>query len=120
MLFVFGALCGSVVLVSFLVALGSLTFFAGGRGEHADLGFQAILIFASYPLDVFGGATKIFLFTAVPAAFVTGLPTRIVSSFSWPQALAAMAAAAVFAALAATTFALGLRRYSSGAIWTRA
>jgi ABC-2 type transport system permease protein len=120
LLFVFGVLCGSVVLVGFLVMLGSLTFFAGGRGEQADLGFQAILIFASYPLDVFGGLTKLFLFTAVPAAFVSGLPTRIVTSFSWPQALAAVAAAAVFAALAAATFSLGLRRYSSGAIWTRA
>jgi viologen exporter family transport system permease protein len=120
LLFVFGVLCGSAVLVGFLVALGSLTFFAGGRGEHADLGFQAILIFASYPLDVFGGLTKLFLFTAVPAAFVSGLPTRIVTSFSWPQALAAVAAAVVFAALGAATFSLGLRRYSSGAIWTRA
>ncbi len=44
------------MLVGFLVALGSLTLFAGGRGEQADLGFQAILIFASYPIDVFGGA----------------------------------------------------------------
>ena len=80
--FVFGAVCGTVVLVGFLVALGSVTLFAGGRGEQADLGFQAILIFASYPIDVFGGLTKLFLFTAVPAAFVTGLPTSLVSSFT--------------------------------------
>jgi hypothetical protein len=47
-----------------------LTLFVGGRGEQADLGFNAILIFASYPLDLFGGArTKMLLFTAVPAAF---------------------------------------------------
>ncbi len=120
LVFVFGVVCGSVVLVGFLVALGSLTLFAGGRGEQADLGFQAILIFASYPIDVFGGLTKLVLFTAVPAAFVTGLPTRLVASFSWPVAAGAVAAAAFFAALAAATFALGLRRYSSGALWTRA
>jgi ABC-2 type transport system permease protein len=118
--FVFGSVCGSVVLVGFLVALGSLTFFAGGRGEQADLGFQAILIFASYPIDVFGGLTKLFLFTAVPAAFVTGLPTSLVSSFSWPVAAAAVGAAAFFAAAAVATFQLGLRRYCSGALWTRA
>ena len=120
LVFVFGVVCGSVVLVGFLVALGSLTLFAGGRGEQADLGFQAILIFASYPIDVFGGLTKLVLFTAVPAAFVTGLPTRLVASFSWPVAAGAVAAAAFFAALAAATFTLGLRRYSSGALWTRA
>jgi ABC-2 type transport system permease protein len=118
--FVFGAICGSVVLVGFLVALGSVTLFAGGNGEQADLGFQAILIFASYPIDVFGGLTKLFLFTAVPAAFVSGLPTSLVASFSWPVAAAAAGAAAVFAAIAVTTFGLGLRRYSSGALWTRA
>ena len=61
-------------LVGFLVSVGSLTLFVGGRGEQADLGFHAILILASYPLDMFGGATKVVLFTAVPAAFVTGLP----------------------------------------------
>jgi ABC-2 type transport system permease protein len=118
--FVFGSLCGAVVLVGFLVTLGSITLFAGGRGEQADLGFQAILIFASYPLDVFGGLTKLFLFTAVPAAFVTGLPTSLVDQFRWPVALGAVGAAALFALLAALTFTLGLRRYSSGALWTRA
>ncbi len=118
--FIFGALCGSIVLVGFLVALGSVTLFAGGRGEQADLGFQAILIFASYPVDIFGGLTKLFLFTAVPAAFVTGLPTRLVSTFSWPEAAAAAGAAAFFALLAVATFHLGLRRYTSGALWTRA
>ena len=118
--FVFGAICGTVVLVSFLVALGSVTLFAGGRGEQADLGFQAILIFASYPLDVFGGLTKLVLFTAIPAALVTGLPTRLVASFSWPEAAVALAAAAFFALAAVATFTLGLRRYSSGALWTRA
>jgi ABC-2 type transport system permease protein len=117
--FLFGAVCGSVVLVGFLVALGSMTLFAGGRGEQADLGFQAILIFASYPLDVFGGLTKLFLFTAVPAAFVTGLPTSLVDSFRWQTALGAAAAAAFFALLAVVSFGVGLRRYSSGSLWTR-
>jgi ABC-2 type transport system permease protein len=120
LVFVFGSLCGAAVLVGFLVVLGSLTLFAGGRGEQSDLGFQAILIFASYPIDVFGGLVKVFLFTAVPAAFVTGLPTALVEDFRWPLALAALAAALLFLLAAAATFGLGLRRYSSGALWTRA
>ncbi|HVI36760.1 MAG TPA: ABC-2 family transporter protein, partial [Gaiellales bacterium] len=49
-MFLFGVVAGSVVLIGFLVACGSLTLFVGGRGEQADLGFNAILIFASYPL----------------------------------------------------------------------
>jgi ABC-2 type transport system permease protein len=118
-LFVVGALAGSLVLMGFLVACGALTLFVGGRGEQADLGFNAILIFASYPLDLFGGATKVLLFTAVPAAFVTGIPARLVRDFDGPSALLLMAVSAVFVLLGWGLFELGLRRYSSGSIWAR-
>ena len=118
-LFVLGSVCGATVLVGFLVACGALTLFVGGRGEQADLGFNAILIFASYPLDLFGGATKVLLFTAVPAAFVSGLPARLVRDFDAARALILVAVAAGFALLGWALFELGLRRYSSGSIWMR-
>jgi ABC-2 type transport system permease protein len=119
-LFVAGSLCGAAVLVGFLVAAGSLTFFVGGRGAQADLGFQSILLLASYPLDVFGGATKLLLFTAVPAAFVTGLPTRLVDSFDAATAAALLSAAVVAVGLGSLVFRAGLRRYTSGALFVRA
>jgi ABC-2 type transport system permease protein len=118
-MYLLGSVAGSVVLIGFLVACGALTLFVGGRGEQADLGFNAILIFASYPLDLFGGATKVLLFTAVPAAFVTGVPARLVRSFDLGEALLLPAVAALFALLGWSLFQLGLRRYSSGSIWTR-
>jgi ABC-2 type transport system permease protein len=117
--FVLGSIAGTVVLIGFLVAIGALTLFVGGRGEQADLGFNAILIFASYPLDLFGGATKVLLFTAVPAAFVTGVPARLVRSFDPATALLLVAVAALFALIGWIVFQLGLRRYSSGSIWAR-
>ena len=120
LLYVAGSVAGAAVLVGFLVAAGSLTLFVGGRGEHADLGFQAILILASYPLDVFAGVTKLLLFTAVPAAFVTGLPTSLVDDFDPGTAVALAGAAVFFVSLGTTMFRLGLRRYTSGALWTRA
>src|SRR4051812_32481088 len=117
--FVGASLLASTVLAGFLVAAGSLTFFIGGRGAQSDIAFQAVLLLASYPLDVFGGATRFLLFSAVPAAFVTGLPTRLVDSFD-PAVAAALAGAAAFAvACAAGLFTLGLRRYSSGTVFTR-
>lgn len=119
-IFIFGSLCGAAVLVGFLVAIGALTLFIGGTGEQADLGFQTILILASYPVDVFGGATKLLLFTAVPAAFISGLPTRLVDDWQWSTAAALLAAALFFALLGVGLFNLGLHRYSSGARWTRA
>jgi ABC-2 type transport system permease protein len=118
-LFVLGSVAGSLVLVGFLVVCGALTMFVGGRGEQADLGFNAILIFASYPLDLFGGATKVLLFTAVPAAFVTGIPARLVREFDATAALLLIAASLFFALLGWALFELGLRRYSSGSIWAR-
>jgi len=115
-----GVACASVVLVGFLVAVSSLTLFFGGRGEQADLGFQAILILASYPLDIFGGQVKVVLFTLIPAAFVTGLPASLLRNFDPATALALLAAAGAFALLGVALFRLGLRRYASGAVWTKA
>jgi ABC-2 type transport system permease protein len=119
LLFLGAAVAGTTVLVSFLVICGSLTFFVGGRGEQADLGLNALVLFASYPLDLFGGATKVILFTIIPAAFVSGLPVSLVRHFDPGTAMAVMAVTALMAALAGITFTLGLRRYASGSVWVR-
>jgi ABC-2 type transport system permease protein len=118
--FVFGVLIGSVVFVSFLVFLGSLTFFVGGKGEQADLGFQALILVAQYPVDLFAGFVKLLLFVAIPAAFVSGLPARLVTSFDVRTAALLVVVAVGLAALARSTFVLGLRRYRSGSAWVRA
>jgi ABC-2 type transport system permease protein len=119
-LYIAGSMVGAVVFLSFLVILGSLTFFLGGRGEHADFGFQAVLILASYPLEIFGGPTRLLLFTVIPAAFVTGLPTRLVDDFAWSTIGALVAVATAMGVGAYATFSAGLRRYRSGSVWTEA
>lgn len=119
-LYLVGSVTGTVVFVSFLVLLGSATFFAGGRGEHSELGLHAILMLSSYPPDIFGGATRLLLFTAVPAAFVSGLPTRLVDDFSLALAGTMLSVAAGFALAAYGVFSAGLRRYRSGSVWTAA
>jgi ABC-2 type transport system permease protein len=119
-LFVLASIAGSVVFVSFVVALGSLTLVLGGRGEQADLGFQALLILSSYPLDVFGGVTKLVMFTVIPAAFITGVPVHLIDGFSWATLATLIGAAAGSALIARTSFLAGLRRYRSGSVWTQA
>jgi ABC-2 type transport system permease protein len=119
-LYLVGVLTGAAVFVSFVVVLGSLTLVAGGRGEQADLGFQALLILASYPLDVFGSLTRLVLFTVIPAAFVTGVPVHLVDHFRWTTLAGMLAVAAGSALLARAAFRAGLRRYRSGSLWTRA
>ena len=109
-IYVFGCLAGTLALVGFLVAISALTMLVGGRGEQADLGFHAILVLASYPIDLFGGATKVLLFTAIPAAFVSGLPARLVRHFETSTALLTLGASILLVTAAVVVFRLGLRR----------
>ena len=116
--YLLGVVVASAVLTGFLVTTGSLSFFVG-RNDVGELSFHSVILFASYPVDVFGGAGKVILYTAVPAAFMGAVPARLVESFDPALAAVAVGVAAVFALLGWATFTLGLRRYASGAVWTR-
>ncbi len=118
-IFVAASSVGAVVLASFLIICSSLTFFVGGRGEQAELGLNAVVMFASYPIDLFGGATKVLLFSVIPAAFVSGIPSNLVRRFDATSAVLLVAVAIALAVAARTIFAAGLRRYSSGSLWQR-
>lgn len=111
-------LAAATVLTSFLVLTGSLAFFVG-RSEGGELGFHAIVLLGSYPVDIFAGAAKVLLYTAVPAAFVSSVPAGLVEDFDVGEAALLVAVAATFAMAAWTTFTLGLRRYTSGSVWVR-
>jgi ABC-2 type transport system permease protein len=119
LVFIVGVVVAAIVLAGFLVAAGSLAFFAG-RDDAGELGFHTMLLFGAYPVDIFGSSARLVLHTVVPAAFVAAVPARLVGHFDLGVALGFVAAAVVFAALAVTLFQLGLRRYTSGAVWTRA
>ncbi|HEV2369518.1 MAG TPA: ABC-2 family transporter protein [Acidimicrobiales bacterium] len=116
-------LCGvsaSVLLLTgFLVLVGSVAFYAG-TAEVGDLGLHAILLLSSYPANVFAGAAKALLYTAVPAAFVAAVPSHLLVSFSLTEAGGLLLAAVAFAGAGWLAFSIGLRRYTSGSAWTRA
>lgn len=116
--FVGVVIASATVMTGFLVLTGSLAFFVG-RNEGGELGFHALVLLGSYPVDVFAGAAKVVLYTAVPAAFVSTVPARLVEDFD-PGAAALLAAiAGAFGFAGWATFTLGLRRYTSGSVWTR-
>jgi ABC-2 type transport system permease protein len=118
-LFAAATLCAAVLLTGFLVLTGSLTFFAG-RNDAGELSFHAILLLSSYPVDVFGGVARVLLYTALPAAFVASVPAKLLTSFDPVMAGTTAAVAVTFAVAGWVTFTAGLRRYTSGATWTRA
>jgi ABC-2 type transport system permease protein len=117
--YLLGVAASVLLLTGFLVAIGSTAFFAG-RGDAGELGFHAVLLFASYPIDVFTGGAKVFLYTVVPAAFVAAVPAKLVDSFDRSLAVVAVGVAVAFAALGWALFERGLRRYTSGSMWTDA
>ncbi|MEL6985476.1 MAG: ABC-2 family transporter protein, partial [Actinomycetota bacterium] len=118
-IFVFGVCCAVLILAGFLILVGSASFWAG-RNDGGDLGFHAILLFSNYPVDIFGGVTRIFLYAVVPAGFVTSAPARLVDDFDPRWAAATVAVAIIVAVAGWSAFTLGLRRYTSGAAWVRA
>jgi ABC-2 type transport system permease protein len=118
-MFVAVVAASATLLTGFLVLTGSLAFFAG-RSESGELGFHAMVMLGSYPVDIFAGAAKLALYTVVPAAFVSTVPARLIMDFDTGQAIALFGVAAGVALAAWATFTAGLRRYTSGAVWTRA
>ncbi len=115
--FVFGVICSVLLLTGFLVLVGSLSFRVG-RNEGGELGFHALLLFSAYPVDIFAGTVKLFLYTVVPAGFVSSAPARLVTDFDLRWAAALLAVSIGFAAAGWLSFSAGLRRYTSGSIWT--
>ncbi len=112
-------LAATTLVAGFLVLTGSLAFFLGGS-ETGELGFHAIVLLGSYPVDVFAGVAKVVLYTVVPAAFVSSIPARLIDDFDAGQAAVLGAVAATFAFAGWAVFTVGLRRYTSGSVWTRA
>ena len=119
LVFGFGVVCAVLILTGFLILVGSVSFWAG-RNDAGDLGFHAIVLFANYPVDIFGGATRVFLYAVVPAGFVTSAPARLVDDFDTTWAIATLAVAVGVAGAGWLAFTLGLRHYTSGSSWTRA
>ena len=117
--FVGVVLASATLMTGFLVLTGSMAFFLG-RSEGGELGFHAILLLGSYPVDVFAGVAKVVLYTVVPAAFVSSVPARLIDDFDLGLAAWLAGVAGAFALAGWSAFTLGLRRYTSGSVWTRA
>jgi len=117
--FLFGVAVSIAVMTGFLVLTGSMAFFTG-RTTMADMGFNAMMILSSYPVDIFVGASKVLLYSVVPAAFIAAVPARLIGDPGLGDAVALVVAAVVFSGAGWAAFTLGLRRYTSGAAWTRA
>jgi ABC-2 type transport system permease protein len=117
--FLLASLASAILLTGFLVLAGALAFFSG-RSESGELGFHSMLLLGAYPVDLFAGAIRVLLFTVIPAAFIAAVPAQLVEDLELGRAAALAGVATVLALAAGATFTAGLRRYTSGSVWTRA
>jgi len=112
--FVVGVVFAITVFVSFFVLVQSLAFWMGNATMLASQAQNAIITFAIYPITLFDGTAKFFLFTLVPAAFIGAIPAEFIRAFTWENLVLLVGAALSFLALAILAFHRGLRRYESG------
>jgi ABC-2 type transport system permease protein len=105
-------LAGSfIVYLATGVLFASLAFWARGARSFARDLVEFVLLFGTWPGSIWSGATKLFVYTVVPAGFVVVLPVRFLRQPSEPAGLLVVAAALAYAALALLVFGAGLRRY---------
>jgi ABC-2 type transport system permease protein len=117
--FLLVSLASATLLTGFLVLAGALAFFTG-RSESGELGFHSMLLLGAYPVDLFAGAIRVVLFTLIPAAFISAVPAQLIEDFDLGRAVALAGVSTLLALAAGATFTAGLRRYTSGSVWTRA
>lgn len=106
--------CGAVVFVASTVLIQCVAFWVADSSDLARQLSEFVILFSGQPKTVFTGALKLLLYTALPAGFIAYLPVELVRGASLPVLAAVVLGAALWAALAAGVFRLGLRRYESG------
>ena len=114
LVFLVGSVLAAIVYFSYYLLVGSLAFFMGSsEGLFSNLS-MAMIHFSTYPAKIFEGWTRMLLFTAIPAAFISELPVELVRNFEWSTFGKLLFGSAFFFGLAVTVFNLGLKRYESG------
>ncbi|HEY3847149.1 MAG TPA: ABC-2 family transporter protein [Acetobacteraceae bacterium] len=109
LLFVLGG--SLIVYLATGVVFASLAFWARGARSFARDLVEFVLLFGTWPGSIWSGATKLVVYTIVPAGFVVVLPVRFLRHPSVSAGLLVAAAALFYAALALLVFRIGLRRY---------
>jgi ABC-2 type transport system permease protein len=113
-LFLGSAVIVALIFVAFGIITGSLAFYMGNAQYASQQASNAMLTFALYPNSLFSGASRVLLYTLLPAAFVGAVPVEIVKGQDGTLLLLLLGVAALIWLVAIGVFYFGLRRYESG------
>lgn len=113
LLWTFLIICGGLIVTSFAVMAGSLSFWLKKSDIIAEKINSLAINFATYPDGIFKGVTKILLYTIIPVGFANYIPLKILLHFN-PLLLSVVIAYTIMCIiLAFLVFNKGLKRYSS-------
>jgi hypothetical protein len=101
-----------LIFVFFSVCIQSLAFYVGN--VEGLIGQELIVTFALYPTDIFRGMTKVFLFTVLPAGFISYMPLGLLRQVQPLFFGAALGVTTLLLFGGTALFYHGLKRYGSG------
>lgn len=114
LLFLLFCITASLIFSSLIVFANSLTFYMGNSQGISSLVMEFMISFSIYPEGVYKGVVKFIIYTMVPAAFVSFVPVRILTAFSWKWFGILLLAVVVWTTFSYWFFYRGLRKYESG------
>ena len=113
LLFTFFAITGGLIIVSYIVIGGSLSFWYGISDVIVDTFNTMITTIATYPDSIFKGFVKIVLYTIVPVGIVSYVPLGVIEHFNPIFLIGICIFTIISIILAFIVFNIGLKKYTS-------
>ena len=110
-------ICGALIIASMYATYSTLSFYIKNGGAVADSTLSALLITDRYPAGIYNLASRIILFTIIPALFYAFVPVEyIFTSFNIYWVLLYIGVTVIWVLIAFISFKLGLKKYNSGSL----
>jgi len=113
-LFILLVLMGAFIFTAFTIIFCSLAFFVGNTDGLSQQLRNALITFATYPMNLFSGVVRLMLFTVIPAGFISFIPLQLLHQFTLPLLGGMIGFTVLIVLIAVAIFEYGLRRYESG------
>ena len=113
-LYILMVVLSCTIVIMFGVLVGSLSFFIESSEETNRTLTMALISFASYPLSIYQGFSKILILIIIPAGFVAGVPVELLRNFNWTWLIYMIGFTAILTFISISVFYYGLRKYESG------
>ena len=111
-----GWTAGLTIYLAAATIFASLAFWVSGARSLARDLTEFVILVSSYPGSVFSGASKLVVYTLLPAGFIVLTPVALLRRPSLETLGIEIFAALGYGAVAAGLFHLGLRRYRRGEV----